>query len=534
MIKNVEISNVNHGNRQIVELENNRYIIFDLGDGQYTLDGFVDSCEKKYPNETPHITLIISHVHSDHTGGLDDILYLHKTNQLKIDTVYMNMSVLKSEALVKILETDEKIEIKDFSDNKEELMEILGYALLSSGNKEQIKSLIKEFNEDRPKNQKISFDDIKKFSDLEKDKIAKEYYEKHKEVLEGKNLETKAQEQVNRLFKNINKFKEAGVKIAPPPTNQVVQIYDVNVEFYQLDKDRFRDQIKKAETPENIERILHLTKESYDRYQVLERELALGKPVEKELQTIDDLLLRYKNDLYNYLKKTVYIKKADEENLNKPNMVAHFLIKRTYGYEENMNNIACRIFDNNRSFFLSGDMEMPLEIQMMMDGRELACDVYVLAHHDSFTSNDVLYLAEMMMQSLEQGKFPILVSTISQADKKKYRELNESKFDLLEAVRLTTVGGTINFEIKDGIMYIKQDGILNELYEAYINLDFELRNPDINDKMKTLISNKKDQIYSHIRNGLPLDEFIKSRQAKAYDKMSNISEKTCPDKPYIR
>lgn len=508
-IKGFTVSNVGHGNRQIVELENNNFIIYDLGNGDYLLDNFAE----EHPDS--HVTIIISHTHDDHIGGIDNVLELHKEGKLTVDTVYMNLSILKSEALSKILETDSNIEIKDFSDNKEELQEILGYLFLSNGDKKQISTFIKEFNIGKSKEEKICFDEVKSFADIEKAKIAKEYQEEFDKVLSEKDIDEKTKKKVNKLFENIRKLKNTGVEVKSAPTNEVVSIYGIYVEFYQLDRERFKTALRKAKESPEIAKLLGFIEKGNKHYKKLEK---IG---DKEgLEYLDKIIDFYREEVKTYILNEFYVKVKDKERLDEANIIANYLVRRVFSSEENMNNIACRVFDDKHSFFLSGDMEMPLEMQIMIDGREVACDVYIMAHHSSFTSNNSLFLTEMILQSLEKGKLPIIISTNSEKDNKKYKELNEKKFDLLECIHLKTVDGTISFEIDGDKLYIKQESITNMLYPLQNEVLKKLIKSENLTYEEKVVLEKMDELYERwTEKGFTLDDFSEIVKIKALEKL---------------
>ena len=68
---------------------------------------------------------------------------------------------------------------------------------------------------------------------------------------------------------------------------------------------------------------------------------------------------------------------------------------------------------------------MPFEIQFIDDGKELVCDVYIDAHHVSFTSNSPLLLANAKSDSLAEGKILIRITSANGDNEKKYKSVNK-------------------------------------------------------------------------------------------------------------
>lgn len=525
MITSVTVDDIKDGNRIIFRFDKNRYLFVDAG-GVDQLKDFKEEIKGTHP----HITLVITHDHSDHTNQVKTLLEMHKERNLTIGTVYMNLSFLRSDLKKEILETDENIEIKDLEGNKEEVLERLAYKVLIKGKlSEEDKELIKNYNKNLKQEDRRCITDIenkvkkykKEIKESLKEDIIRNRYN-NQEEFDIDVLEKEVSKDLNSLLGILSKCKNNNIKLCEAE-EQEYKIYDAKVNFWFLNKIKMKNFISDNCSRGELFKSLGLTDLSDEEF------IAKGYKNDNAKTPEEEFYSKVQNEttenLFMYLKKefsrakSERIKEAVNNMRENPKELAYLLNIRIMSNEENMNSLACLVRDDNFSCYCGGDTELPFELQKIIEGIEIAVDLFVKAHHDKFTSNCCLYILNTLVNSLDERKNTVFASSLSGDTKKINNENNFNKENLLPLISFyTSDSGNIVINISDGKKYVKTKET-DKIFDKKIKMWDDLLNEAINnEKIEDIkkFNNNKQKAEKQQELGLSYDYLSDYFETKIY------------------
>ena len=208
IIKSISQFNVWHGDAALVEVlqdDETKYLLFDIGDENYSLADF----KKKINSESPnHTQAFFTHMHADHIGCFNELLKMHDEKKIILDKVFINLSVLQSSKILEVLDRDvTDVDFVKHGDNRQDCLNAVAYASLVYGKEnDAFKELVENINIKRG-GKRIEAKEIEERAKSIKEKLIEEKLE---QLAQGRKYEDflAKVEKYDKIKKSVKELKE--------------------------------------------------------------------------------------------------------------------------------------------------------------------------------------------------------------------------------------------------------------------------------------------------------------------------------------
>lgn len=537
-----------HGDCAYIKVEDrfgiNNFIFEDLGDKEMDFSNFEESLEEAYKenNGIPvHVSVIFSHLHQDHIGGLDEFIEKYKNDErIVIDNFYLPKGFSLSLEYIELLNKTSEERIQLFSNSsKEEIIEMFSWCQMYSKLRDKEGTLAKMVEQDLKEYNKTIFDSKNKItskniqtevSNIRND-FKQDLHEKGSELAKKKDSKMTDKEEleldrhIDALLNTASKMKKYDLHFYGVNEKDIEKtIYDVNVKFHLFNKDKWAENVRNlchtGKLKESL--FLHRRNEEYDYDEngvILNtkdnRERMMGKQAYKY---IDNARKRF-NETHPNSKKQPW----QNENAND---IADLLIRYAYAGNENMSNIVSKIDDGRFSALFTGDMEMFDELMLVSNKKfDLSADYIKIAHHGSWTSSCPLYLTYALDSSFEKGIYPFFAVSGGEKDRASYSLEHCDEFSLDKKVEMYDMPCDYTYRCA-GIKDRKTpDAIKSITLKIDERGDIYIVSPLAKDKIYEVSKEKKytiDKYEDALKQGLNLDDLLST----FYKDVEKIKEQT--------